>query len=87
MIDDFLENAVDDSMFETALDLRKSAVKSIPPEGSRLPDVARYEVGQAAPSLVLAYSIYGDVDEESDLIDRNGIGNPWAVAGTIEVLQ
>lgn len=89
MIDSFLADVLDDSMFESALDLRNSVVKSVPSEGTRLPDLVSVDVPATVSSLVLAHEIYGDIDEEADLISRNSVRNPWAIQGgaSVEVLQ
>jgi prophage DNA circulation protein len=85
MIDSFLADALDDSMFESALDLRNSVVKSVPPEGARLPDLVSVDVPATVSSLVLAHEIYGDLDEEADLISRNSVASPWAIQGGTSV--
>jgi prophage DNA circulation protein len=88
MLDAFMTNAVDDSMFETAEDLRASVASAIPPPGAQLKDISTVDVLATTPSLVLAWQIYGAIDSESALISRNNIANPWVVPGgtTLEVL-
>jgi prophage DNA circulation protein len=88
MIDTVLENCVDDNVFSSLSDLRTAVSESIPPPGEELADITTYAVADTVPSLVVAHEIYGDIDNEQDIIDRNSITNPWAVPGgkTLEVL-
>jgi prophage DNA circulation protein len=88
MLGTFMTNAVDDSMFETAQDLRASVASAIPPPGTQLKDITTVDVPSTTPSLVLAWSIYGEIDSERDLVTRNDIASPWAIRGgsSLEVL-
>lgn len=88
MLDTFMDSAVDDTMFESALDLRMSIVKAIPPEGDQLSDVTTISIQTTLPSLALAWHLSGALDIEADIIARNDIRNPWAIQGgnSIQVL-
>ena len=41
----------------------------------------------AIPSLLLTYQLYGDVDQEADVIARNNVRHPGFIAGDLKVLS
>lgn len=45
------------------------------------------ELTHSAPSLVVAYDLYGDASRESEIVDRNAIARPFFCSGALEVLS
>lgn len=88
LIDDQAEIASDDT-YPALLQLRAGLVKAVPGESGNLAHLLTYTPGVTLPSLVIAHQLYGDVDIEQDVIDRNGIAHPGFVLGgrDLEVLS
>lgn len=70
-------------------DLRTSVIDYIDEQGANLYRLAEIILNESAPALVLSYRLYGTVEREQDIIDRNGIEHPGFVPGgePIEVLS
>jgi len=81
------ETAPDEILLELEA-LRRELVGAVPPEDSRLPRVDHYEPASMRPALVIAYTLYDDVDRMQELVDRNHLPHPGFVTGNepIEVL-
>lgn len=87
--EDQIVNTDDDEVFQALEDVKAQVVRVLPDQDSNLPNVQSYDLKQTAPSLVIAYDLFENVDSEQDLIDRNKIKNPAYVVGgqTLEVLD
>lgn len=87
LIDEQAEVAEDDA-YPALMQLRADLVKAVPGADSDLPRLLRYTPGSVVPSLVLAHTLYGHLDLESDLLARNHVRNPLLVpADDLEVLS
>lgn len=84
LLDEQLE-AVGDDGYPALHQLRADLVTGVPGEESDLARVTSYTPPATVPSLVLAYRLYGDLDLEQDLVDRNSIGHPGFVKGEEEL--
>lgn len=75
-----------DTAYPALVDLRSQLLRSVPGAGTfaRVVTITRRV---AIPSLLLAYQLYGSVDNEADIIARNAIRHPGFVAGDLKVLS
>lgn len=87
-LDEQSDVAADDT-YPALLQLRSDLVNGIPGSGSDLPRLVQFIPQASIPSLVLAHRLYGNLDLEQDLIDRNKIKNPGFIPGgtALEVLS
>ncbi len=76
----------DDTTYPTLVTLRSDVLRAVPGDdlNARVVKVSR---STAVPSLLLAYQLYGSVDQEADIIARNGVSHPGFIAGELEVLS
>jgi len=88
-IDDLAAATEDDDEYRTLVDLRAAAAAHIQSTAADLPQIVGFLVTETVPALVLAQRLYGDPSMAEDLIKRNGLRNPAAIAGgqTLEVLS
>ncbi|MCK8501744.1 DNA circularization protein [Myxococcus fulvus] len=88
MLDEQAE-AVTDDAFPELYQLRADVVRALPPPDEDLPRLRSVTPAATVPSLVLAYELYGAVDLEADIIERNKVRNPcFVLAGRpLEVLS
>jgi prophage DNA circulation protein len=75
-----------DTAYPALVDLRSKLLAAVPGENAfaRIVTVTR---NVPIPSLLLAYQLYGDVDNELDIVARNSIRNPGFIAGDLKVLS
>lgn len=87
-LDEQLEVAGDE-VYPALQQLRADLVRAVPGEDSGLARLVDYTPPAMVPSLVLAYRLYGDVEMEQDVVDRNRIPSPGFIrAGEpLEVLS
>lgn len=78
--------AADDEAYAALVQLRADLTRAVPGDAvlARLVSVERRT---ATPSLVLAYQLYGSVENEADIIARNSIRHPGVISGTLSVLS
>jgi prophage DNA circulation protein len=88
MFDGVMYSTGDDDVYQSALTLKASTLDAIPPAGATLKDIITVKIRESVPSLVLAYAQYQSLDLEQDIIDRNGIENPFCIPGnsTLQLL-
>jgi len=88
-IDSKLETISEDKLFVQFLELKASVVKNIEFKAGNLSRLQNYIPRQTMSSLVLSHELYGNIDMESDIINRNNIRNPMFIGGesTLEVLS
>lgn len=88
VIDETAETTASDDVYSALQDLRVEVVRNIPGDTQNLASVSKISLQQTKPSLAVAYDIYGSVEQESDIIKRNGIEHPGFIKGgtPIEVL-
>ncbi len=88
LLDEQAETAADDT-YPALLQLRADLVRAIPGDASELARLASHTPAVTVPSLALAYSLYGSLDQEADLLARNRVENPGMIVGgtALEVLS
>lgn len=74
-----------DAAYPALITLRADVLRAVP--GDRMfARIITIERRVAIPSLLLAHQLYGSVDKDQDLIDRNHIRHPGFVSGTLRAL-
>lgn len=71
----------DDDVYQNIVSTQARVVQSIPLEEEQLPQVVDLYNRVTKTSLSLTYQIYGDLQNEQDVIDRNRIMHPGFVMG------
>ncbi len=82
---DALANTAGDAAYPSILDLRAAVTQAIPGD---LVLASEHTIHRNVdlPSLVISYQLYGSVDNEQDIVDRNGVQHPAFISGDIKVL-
>lgn len=75
-----LEDTTDD-VYQNLQQLKVEIAKAIPGDDQDLPNLVTYEIGATTNTLAVTYELYGALDKETDIIERNGIRNPGSVPG------
>lgn len=75
------ENTPSDDVYQTLLGLRSLTLKSVPPEGGRLPSLVEYTPPATIPAIVLSYQLYGDIAKAEELLAINQIRHPGFIPG------
>jgi prophage DNA circulation protein len=75
-----------DTAYPALVQLRADVGRAVPGDAAfaRVVTVSRRV---ATPSLVLAYQLYGSVDQEADVLARNNVRHPGFVSGDLQVLS
>lgn len=75
-----------DTAYPALVNLRSEVLRAVPGERAfaRVVTVTR---PVAVPSLLLAYQLYGSVENEADILARNAVRHPGFVAGDLKVLS
>lgn len=78
----------DDETFAALIALRAEVIRGLPADDARLPRLITHVPQATTPALALAHQLYGNVDQEGDLVARNSVSNPMFVPGgePLEVL-
>lgn len=84
LIDAQAETASDDT-YPPLQQLRADLVNAVPGDGSDLPRLLTHTPPVTVPSLVLAHSLYGDLELEADVLARNRVVHPGFVPGSVEL--
>jgi prophage DNA circulation protein len=75
-----------DTSYPALVQLRADLLRAVPGDSVFAREiVATRRV--SIPSILLAYQLYGSVDQEQDLIDRNSISHPCFVFGDLKALS
>jgi len=75
-----------DTAYPALVSLRSEVLRAVP-GGAAFARVVTATRNVATPSLLLAYQLYGSVDNEADVIARNGVRHPGFIAGELKVLS
>ncbi len=88
-IDALAGDTTSDDLYESFRQLRTEVANAVPGEDSSLPRIRAVDLNKSLPSLALSYELYGTVDREQELIDRNNVRDPGLMPGgqNIEVLE
>jgi hypothetical protein len=82
LIDQHTADVADDA-FPALQDVRRDLVQAVPGEDSDLPHLVTYTPHTTLPSLVVAHLLYGNLDREQDVIDRNRVSHPGFISGGV----
>jgi prophage DNA circulation protein len=79
----------DDALYVALEELRTSLVYDMEVKAAALPRVQRFTPLVTTNSLLLAHQLYGSIDREQDIVDRNRLRNPAVIGGgvALEVLS
>lgn len=79
--------AVDDGTYGALAALRVALVAHIRSVAPTLAHIERVATGRVAPTLVLAYEIYGDAGRAGEIAARNRLPRPGFARGPIEIAR
>lgn len=79
-------SAAGDTAYPGLVDLRSQVLRAVP-GGAAFARIVTVTRPVAIPSLLLAYHLYGSVDQEADILARNRIRHPGFVAGDLSVIS
>ena len=84
----FLTRTTNDELFTALSNLQTAVTRDLNKRVATLPRLAQYTPPVSLPALVISHELYGNVDFEQDLIERNHVIHPLFVQGgePIEVL-
>jgi prophage DNA circulation protein len=76
----------EDAAYPALVNLRSGVLRAVPGDTAfaRIVTVTR---NVATPSLLLAYQLYGSVELELDIVERNNVRHPGFLAGELQVLS
>lgn len=80
-IETLAETTLNDDVFSRARQLRAEIAAAVPGENESLPRIMSFPTKKSLPSLVISYDLYGDVENDQDVIDRNATRNPIFMNG------
>lgn len=83
-IDQWSEDASDAELSAVG-QLVRTVMEALPVDDEKLPRLGTYRLGDRTNTLVLTWGLYGDLDEEARLIERNRIPNPAVVPGGLDL--
>lgn len=78
---DIVTNDAEDATYEAIDALRSSLTAAVPEAGSDLPRIVTYLPSGEQSSLAITWELYGSLDREQDVIDRNVVLRPGFVPG------
>ena len=84
VMDDHVDAVTDDTYPEIET-LRSALVSAIPGPDGDLPRLVTHTPRATIPSLVLAHTLYGNLDLEEDIVRRNNAPNPGFLTGGVEL--
>jgi prophage DNA circulation protein len=84
-LDSIMEDTDDDELFASIITLKAQVVSGIAARAMNLSRVLSHTPQQTIPSLVLAQSLYGSIEREQDIVDRNKIHDPAFIPGEVEM--
>lgn len=80
---------ISDDVYQNMQQFRAELQKGVPGEDQDLPSVIKVTPIATTNSIVLAYNLYGTLDREQDIVDRNSLEHPGLIVGgeELEVLN
>lgn len=84
-IDSLMLVITDNQILQDMKDLRKVVFEDVENRSLDLPSIVEHTESSSLPAIVLSYKLYGNVDQEQSLLDRNKIQNPNFVPGGIKL--
>ncbi len=80
-----LAETAGDTAYPSIVDLRSAVLRAVPGDAV-LASIKTITRNVDLPALVISYQLYGNVELEQDIVDRNNVQHPAFVSGDIEVL-
>jgi len=76
-------------VFQNLADINANLVDALPDVDLDLPNIKTIEIVASEPTLLLTYDLFESLDNEQDIIDRNGIRHPAFIPSgkSLEVLD
>lgn len=84
-MDELQEGEMADEVYETFRTLREAVIADSDERGKSLARLTSYKPNQSTPAITIAQSLYSDIEQEQDIIDRNKIQHPGFVPGSISI--
>jgi len=81
-LDEIMLSIDDDELYDSLYDLQTAVTQDLEIRVNELPRLTEYIPIISLPALVIAHELYGNIDEEQDLVDRNHVSNPNFVPGS-----
>ena len=78
---DELSEYVDDDLYRELQELRAAVVQDLTERAADLSRVLTHTPNTTLPSLAIAWSLYGGIDQAEDIIGRNNVRHPGFVPG------
>lgn len=75
-----LDESIDDDIYENLRDIKAAVHNDIEARSITLPRIVEYELPQETNTLQLSYDLYGEIESEQEIIDRNQIDHPGFVS-------
>lgn len=84
-LDSVMLLTLDDDVLQKFRDIRKSIVDDVESKSLTLSQLSTFILNQVTPGLVVSNFLYGGVEQEQDIIDRNRIEHPGFVPGGVDL--
>ena len=84
-IDKVLEETKSDDVYNTFYNLRTVVAQDIDERARKLPRLVNKILNVSECALILSYELYGNIDREQEIIDRNRVVHPAFVPGGVEL--
>jgi prophage DNA circulation protein len=81
-IDRTIQQGISDELYGALIDLRTAVMRDIAIRATALPRVVEYTPVVSVPALTLSWALYGTVNMEQDIINRNSVSHPGFVPGS-----
>lgn len=79
---------IDDDLYLSVYNLQTAVIQDIDERESTLARLGSYFLNVSLPALAVSHTLYGNIEQEDDIIKRNGVAHPLFLPGSqsIEVL-
>lgn len=84
-LDELLIATSDDELYTTLYDLQTAVTRDLNRRATSLPVLAEWVSNISLPAIVISHELYGSIDEEQDIIDRNNVSHPLFVPGGVPI--
>lgn len=82
-----LDPASSDELIADSRDMRAALQEDIDDRTANLGQIYNYVVPKTSkPTIAISSTIYGDIDREQEIIDRNKVQNPFFAGGSLSVV-
>jgi len=75
----------DDELYVALIDLQTSVSTDLDARARELPRLASLVLNASLPAIVVSHDIYGTIEEEQDILNRNKIAHPLFVQGGVPI--